>query len=68
MPYHIKTPAKLNSGDVYWKGNGAWTDVYADRKQYSSKSDADAQAATTVTYNGITYKPDWWKNSTVVTE
>ncbi len=68
MPYHIKTPAKLTSGDVYWKGNGAWTDVYADRKQYSSKSDADAQAGTTVTYNGITYKPDWWKNSTVVTE
>ena len=32
----------------------------------------DAQAATTVTYTlgdkTITYQPDWWKNSTVVSE
>ena len=49
MPYHIKTPAKLNTGDVYWKGGNVWTNVYADRKQYSSKSTADAQAATTET-------------------
>ena len=69
MPYHIKTPAKLNTGDVYWKGNNTWTNTYADRQQYSNKSDADAQAATTVTTSlGITYQPDWWKNSTGVTE
>ena len=69
MAYYIKTPGKLISSDVYWKGNNTWTGTYADRKQYSNKSDADAQAATTVTTSlGITYQPDWWKNSTVVTE
>ena len=68
MPFHVKTPGKLNVGDVYWKENNSWTNVYADRKQYANKSDADAVKATTVTKNGITYQPDWFKNSTVVTE
>tara|TARA_Y100001970_G_scaffold141035_1_gene173669 strand:- start:544 stop:756 length:213 start_codon:yes stop_codon:yes gene_type:complete len=70
MPYHIKTPSVMNPtiGDVYWKGDDVWTETYADRKQYANKSDADAQAATTVTRNGITYRPRHWANSTVVTE
>ena len=68
MPYHIKTPSKVNTGDVYWKGDNTWTNVYADRKQYSSKSTADAQKATTETKNGVTYTPKWWANATVVTE
>ena len=68
MPYHVKTPGKLEVGDVYWKENNTWTDVYADRKQYANKSDADAVKATTVTLNGITYQPKWFSNSTVVTE
>ena len=68
MPYHIKTPGKLEINDVYWKGDTSWTETYADRKQFSNKSDADAIKATTVTYNGITYQPAWFKNSTVVTE
>jgi len=68
MPYHVKTPGKLEVGDVYWKENNTWTDVYADRKQYANKSDADAVKATTVTTNGITYAPKWFANSTVVTE
>ena len=68
MPYHIKTPAKLNTGDVYWKGGNVWTNVYADRLQYANKSDADAQKATTETKNGVTYTPKWWANATVVTE
>ena len=32
MPYHVKTPKSLGSGNVYWKENDTWTDVYADRK------------------------------------
>ena len=68
MPYHIKTPGKLEVGDVQWKGDNTWTNTYADRKQYSNKSEADAQAATTETRNGVTYRPKWWANSTVVTE
>ena len=68
MPYHVKTPGKLEGGDVYWKGDNTWTNVQADRKQYSSKSTADAQKATTETKNGVTYTPKWWANATVVTE
>jgi hypothetical protein len=72
MPYHIKTPKTLGTGDLYWKGDNTWTDTYSDRKQYSSESDADAQAATTVTRTigdkTYTYQPNWWKNSTVVSE
>ena len=69
MPYHIKTPGKLEVGDVYWKGNNSWTDVYADRTQFANKADADAIKATTYTApSGLTYRPAWFKNSTVVTE
>mgnify|MGYP003120285873 CR=1 FL=1 len=67
MPYHIKTPGKL-VGDVYWKGENTWTETYADRKQFSAKSAADAVKATTVTMNGVTWTPKWFANSTVVTE
>lgn len=69
MPYHVKTPSKINVGDVYWKGDNSWTNDYASRKQFSSKSDADAVKATTVTSpQGITYQPKWFANATVVTE
>tara|TARA_B100000902_G_scaffold230222_1_gene218430 strand:+ start:290 stop:496 length:207 start_codon:yes stop_codon:yes gene_type:complete len=68
MPYHVKTPKALGTGDVYWKENNTWTEAYADRKQYASISDANAVKATTVTSNGYTYQPKWFANSTVVTE
>ena len=69
MPYHVKTPSKINVGDVYWKGDNSWTNDYASRKQFSSKSDADAVKATTVTSpQGVTYQPKWFANATVVTE
>jgi len=69
MPFHIKRASTaVSSVDVYWKDNNTWTDVYADRKQYSTKSAADAQKATTTTVNGVTYNPSFWSTSTVVTE
>ena len=68
MPYHVKTPGKLEVGDVYWKGNNTWTETYADRKQFANIADANAVKATTVTQNGITYAPKRFANSTVVTE
>ena len=69
MPYHVKTPSKVNVGDVYWKGDNSWTNDYASRKQFSSKSDADAIKATTVTSpQGVTYQPKWFADATVVTE
>ena len=69
MPYHVKTPSKVNVGDVYWKGDNSWTNDYASRNQFSSKSDADAVKATTVTSpQGVTYQQRWFANATVVTE
>ena len=67
MPYHIKTPGKL-VGDVYWKGENTWTETYADRKQFSAKSAADAVKATTVTMNAGTWTPKWFANCNVETE
>ena len=72
MPYHVKTPKSIGTGDVYWKGSNTWTDVYADRKQYSTKSAADAVKATTETRviggKTMTYQPKWFADATVVTE
>jgi len=70
MPFHIKTPSVLNPtiGDVYYKGNNAWTDLYDDRKVYVNEADANADKATTVTKNGVTYAPKHFANSTVVSE
>ena len=72
MPYHIKSVGELSVGDVYFKEGNQWTNTYADRKQYSNKSDADAQAATTITRTigtgSMNYTPKIWENATVVTE
>ena len=72
MPYHVKSPGKLNTGDVYYEGGDSWTQVYANRKQFSSSSDATAIKNTEVTRTmggrRYTYSPDIYKNSTVVTE
>jgi hypothetical protein len=70
MPYHIKTPSVLNPtiGDVYYKGGNAWTDLYDDRKVYENEADANADKATTVTKNGVTYAPKHFANATVVSE
>jgi len=70
MPFHIKTPSILNPsiGDVYYKGNNAWTDAYDSRKIYENEADANADKATTVTKNGVTYTPKHFDNATVVSE
>ncbi len=66
--YHIKKPASITTGDVYFDGVG-WTDNYANRKKYTNKTTANTQKATKYTTpHGIEYQPEWWKNSTVVTE
>ena len=72
MPFHVKSVGPMGTGTVYYRDGEVWTQVYADRKQYSSKSDADALAATQITRvtggKTYTYQPDIYKNSTVVTE
>jgi len=70
MPYHVKTPSVMNPtiGDVYYKGDNTWSEIFDDRKIYENQSDADAVKATTVTMNGVTYAPKHFANSTVVSE
>ena len=70
MPYHIKTQSILNPsiGNIYYKGNNAWTDLYDDRKVYVNEADANADKETTVTKDGITYTPKHFVNATVVSE
>ena len=70
MAYHIKTSSVLNSsiGDVYYKSDDTWTDVYADRKVYATEDEALADKNTTVTKNGVTYTPKHWANATIVSE
>ena len=55
-------------GDVYYKGDNRWTETYDDRKVYTNESDANADKATTVTKNGVTYTPKHFVNATVVSE
>ena len=78
MPFHVKSTGSMGTGDIYYKADGTWTQTYADRKQYSSKSDADAIKATTETktmktpsgtiVSSYTYQLDVYKNAIVVTE
>ena len=69
MPYHIKTPSVMNpSIDVYYTNEDKWSETYADRKVYTTKSSANAVKATTVTRNGVTYAPKHFANATVVSE
>lgn len=62
MPFHIKKPVALGSGDVYYESGSTWTSTYADRKVYSSKSTADARIVNTDGDNG------GFAGSTVVSE
>ena len=70
MAYHIKTSSVLNAsiGDVYYKSDDTWTDVYADRKVYATEDEALVDKNTTVTRNGVTYAPKHWANATIVSE
>ena len=63
MAYHIKKQSVLlDSKTVYYKGDSTWTDTYADRKSYSTKSAADAEIVNTDGKNG------GFNGSSVVTE
>ena len=70
MPFHIKKPGLISSGDVYYKGDGdQWTDTYATRKVYTNESDADAQVTQpTKMINGFPYKNGAFIGASVVSE
>ena len=58
MPYHIKRHDPVTGGNVYYKADGdQWTNVYADRKVYSSEADCDAQMSNPLKFvNGFPMK------------
>ena len=64
MAYHIKKNSVILGAakTVYYKGESRWTDTYADRKSYSTKSAADAEIANPDGKNG------GFTGCTVVTE
>ena len=71
MPFHIKRPNDITSGDIYYKGDGdQWTDTYTDRKVYSAEADADAQIANPIVFvNGFPTKLNvGFSKATVVSE
>ena len=83
MPYHVKSTGAMGTGNIYYEGGdtgnkNCWTGTYADRKQFSNKSDADAVKATTEgskfikttgdSIKSYTYHPKIYANATVVTE
>ena len=40
MPFHIKRPGEITTGDVYYRGDCQWTDDYSKREVYSSNPSA----------------------------
>ncbi len=72
MPYHVKSTGAMGTGTVYYEGGDTWTQTYADRKQFSAQADANAVKNTQVTRTmgpkSYTYTPDFYANSTVVSE
>ena len=72
MPYHVKSTGAMGTGTIYYEGGDSWTQTYANRKQFSSSSDATAvkntQVTRTIGPKSYTYTPDIYANSSVVTE
>ena len=69
--YHIKRPRPFESGDVYYKSDGdQWTGTYADRKQFSTEAQANAQISNpTKMVNGFPTKSNGgFASATVVEE
>ena len=64
MAYHIKKNSVMLGAakTVYYKGESRWTDAYADRKSYSTKTAANAEIANPDGKNG------GFTGCTVVTE
>lgn len=70
MAYFIKTTDVVDGewGDMYYKGDNAWTDTYEDRKVYTNESDAVSDTSTTVTRNGVTYTPRHFNKCIVLSD
>ncbi len=49
MSYYIKRPSAIDkTKTVYYQGNYHWTETYADRKRYTTKTKAVAETTPPV--------------------
>ena len=72
MAYHITKPSKMahaGVGTMYYADNNRWTDLYENRKVYSTLFQAEQDKNTTYTDKwGNTLTPHWWQQATIVDE
>ena len=70
MAYHITKPSRVPGvGTMYYADDNRWTDLYENRKVYSTLVQAEQDKNTTYTDQwGNTLTPHWWKNCTIVDE
>ena len=70
MTYHITKPSRVPGvGTMYYADDNRWTDLYENRKVYSTLFQAEQDKNTTYTDQwGNTLTPHWWKQATIVDE
>tara|TARA_B000000557_G_scaffold185227_1_gene151399 strand:- start:4 stop:219 length:216 start_codon:yes stop_codon:yes gene_type:complete len=70
MAYHITKPSRVPGvGTMYYADDNRWTDLYENRKVYSTLFQAEQDKNTTYTDQwGNTLTPHWWKQATIVDE
>ena len=70
MAYHITKPSRVPGvGTMYYADDNRWTDLYENRKVYSTLVQAEQDKNTTYTDQwGNTLTPHWWKQATIVDE
>ena len=70
MAYHITKPSRVpRVGTMYYADDNRWTDLYENRKVYSTLFQAEQDKNTTYTDQwGNTLTPHWWKQATIVDE
>ena len=69
MAYHITKPSRVPGvGTMYYADDNRWTDLYENRKVYSTLFQAEQDKNTTYTDQwGNTLTPHW-KQATIVDE
>ena len=70
MAYHITKPSRVPGvGTMYYADDNRLTDLYENRKVYSTLFQAEQDKNTTYTDQwGNTLTPHWWKQATIVDE
>ena len=70
MAYHITKLSRVPGvGTMYYADDNRWTDLYENRKVYSTLFQAEQDKNTTYTDKwGNTLTPVWWQQATIIDE